>query len=95
MEKGVDNELITFVGYKQLWTAVQPTANCEEIQKVPHISKLADDDIKKVGFGVNNCKVLQMAHLNMRIFSKLAAIKWKKHLGGTVGSSSMTNSRNY
>lgn len=33
LEKGVDNELITFVGYKQLWRAVQPTANCEEIQK--------------------------------------------------------------
>lgn len=32
--KGIDNELITFVGYKQLWRAVQPTANCEEMQKV-------------------------------------------------------------
>lgn len=34
LEKGIDNELITFVGYKQLRRAVQPTANCEEIQKV-------------------------------------------------------------
>lgn len=34
VEKGVDNELITFVGYKQLWRAVKPSANSEEIQKV-------------------------------------------------------------
>lgn len=33
VEKGVD-KLITFVGYKQLWRAVQPTANSEEIQKI-------------------------------------------------------------
>lgn len=34
LEKGVNNELITFVDDKQLLRAVQPTANCEEIQKV-------------------------------------------------------------
>lgn len=51
------------------------------------ISKLAGDGIKRVGFRVNNYKVLQMAHLNTRLFSKLAVIKWKKHLGDTVGSS--------
>ena len=33
VEKGV-NELVTFVDDKQLLRAVQPTANCEEIQKV-------------------------------------------------------------
>lgn len=34
LEKGVNNELITLVDDKQLLRAVQPTANCEEIQKV-------------------------------------------------------------
>lgn len=31
LEKTVNNELITFVGDKQLLRAVQPTANCEEM----------------------------------------------------------------
>lgn len=34
VEKGINNELITFVDDKQLLRAVQPTANCEEIQKI-------------------------------------------------------------
>lgn len=34
LEKGVNNVLITFVVDKELLGAVQPTANCEEIQKV-------------------------------------------------------------
>jgi len=34
LEKGVNNELITFVDGEHLLRSVQPTGNCEEIQKV-------------------------------------------------------------